>query len=111
MFFEYQYALTSQFVVGVAGGFNKFSYDTYTEGTVSISGLQYRYTNSFPIVFTFDYFYDTEATLTPFAGFGLGTIYSDRRVDIGLFETKIQEWQFVFSPKQDWYTMSVKALG
>ncbi len=103
MYFEYQYELTPQFAVGFGGGFNTFykekSYDTYTEGTVSLSGVQYRYTNSFPIIFNLAYYYDMEATVTPYASFGLGTLYSDRRVDIGLFESKTQEWQFALQPE------------
>ena len=103
VFFEYQYELTPQFSVGIAGGVNTFyerkSYDTYTEGTVSLSGLQYRYTNSFPILLTLDYYYDKEAIVTPFAGIGLGTIYSVRDIDMGLYRSETDAWQFGIQPE------------
>ena len=103
VFFEYQYELTPEFSVGLAGGIQTFyerkSYDTYSEGTVSLSGLQYRYTNSFPILLTFDYYYDTEAILIPFAGFGLGTIYSVRDIDMGLYRSETEAWQLGIQPE------------
>lgn len=103
VFFEYQYELTPQLAVGLAGGIQTFyerqSYATYTEGTVSLSGLQYRYTNSFPILLTLDYYHDREAVVTPFAGVGIGTIYSDRDVDMGLYRSEIDAWQFGLQPE------------
>ena len=103
VFFEFQNELTPQFSVGLAGGIQTFyerkPYATYTEGTVSLSGLQYRYTNSFPILLTFDYYYDTEAILTPFVGLGLGTIYSVRDIDMGLYRSETEAWQLGIQPE------------
>src|SRR5882762_7538895 len=57
---EYRYHIQEKFSVGADIGWNTFyerrAYDTYTSGTVSLSGVQYRYINAMPIFVAFDYY-------------------------------------------------------
>src|SRR5687767_15986236 len=54
---DYRYFIQSNVAVGVGTGwytfYEKQNYGTYTndDGALSISGIQYRYINSFPILF------------------------------------------------------------
>jgi opacity protein-like surface antigen len=99
----YHYFLTPEISVGIDGGFNSFyqrrDYDTYTEGTVSISGIQYRYLNTLPIHLTGRYLFLPNQRLRPFVGLGLGTVYATRRVDMGLFSTRNSDWMISIKPE------------
>ena len=48
---------------------------------------------------TLDYYHDKEAIVTPFAGLGIGTIYSDRDIDMGLYRSENDAWQFGLQPE------------
>ena len=56
--FDYQKNLTSNISVGLELAWNTFyedmDYGTYEDGTVSLSGKQFRYSNMFPINFDFN---------------------------------------------------------
>jgi opacity protein-like surface antigen len=72
----------------------------YQEGTASISGVQYRYTNAAPIVAGVDYHFETSNhALHPFAGIGLGTTYVERSTDFGVYRLISDAWQFCIRPE------------
>ncbi len=89
--------------VGFELGWNTFyeakNYDTYTTGTLSVSGKQYRYNNQFPAVFAVDYYFQPEEKINPFAGLGLGTMYSIRYTDMGQYTLKQDAWHFLLRPE------------
>jgi len=71
----------------------------YTEGTASISGKQFRYTNSVPIIAGAKWVLKSNNNLIPYAGLGLGTMYSDRSTDFGLYRISTDAWQFCIRPE------------
>ena len=73
--------------------------DVYTEGTASISGKQFRYTNSVPIIAGAKWVLKSHNNLVPYAGLGLGTMYSDRSTDFGLYRISTDAWQFCVRPE------------
>jgi outer membrane protein W len=99
----YHYFLTPEISVGINGGFNSFyqrrGYDTYTEGTVSISGIQSRYLNTIPVHLTGRYMLFPDQRLRPFVGIGLGTVNATRRVDMGLFCSRNSDWMLSIKPE------------
>jgi hypothetical protein len=89
--------------VGFEAGWNTFyekkSWDTYTIGNFSYSGKQYRYSNNVPLLFTASYFMNTDENLIPFAGLGIGTMYTEKRTDFGTYSFTNDAWQFAVKPE------------
>lgn len=73
---------------------------TSTDGSTTVSGKQYRYLNSFPILLTADYFFqNSDSYVRPFAGLGVGTIHSIKTVDMGLYSFESKDWHFGIKPQ------------
>jgi hypothetical protein len=73
---------------------------TYTDGTVSITGVQYRYVNAVPIIAGGKMYFPTGSkAVRPYAGLGLGTLYANRRTDFGLYRIVSEAWQFCIRPE------------
>lgn len=71
----------------------------YTEGTASVSGIQYRYTNTMPLLAGVKYYKETDGNFMPFAGLGLGTLYVNRSTDLGMYRITNETWQFALRPE------------
>src|SRR4029078_3508776 len=71
----------------------------YKQGSASISGVQYRYTNSVPILAGAKWVLKSHNNLVPYAGLALGTMYSDRSTDFGLYRISTDAWQFCVRPE------------
>jgi outer membrane protein len=95
---EYRAPVKNNFLAGVDVGWNVFyerkDYDTYTIDTRSLSGVQYRYQNSVPILASFDYLISSENALKPYIGLGIGTLFSERATDMNLYRLEEKTWQF-----------------
>lgn len=89
--------------IGFSLGWNTFyekkDYDTYTDGTRSLSGLQYRYSNHVPMLVSFDYYLKPGEKFSPFVGLGTGVMYSRRNTDMNLYTIKQDAWNFSFQPQ------------
>ena len=100
---EYRGAVKDNLLVGVDVGWNVFyekkDYDSYSRGTEALSGVQYRYQNEIPILVSADYFLSVENPLKPYVGLGIGTMYSERSVDMGQFRWKQTPWHFAIKPE------------
>jgi hypothetical protein len=74
----------------------------YTDQTISIKGVQFRYINTVPLLaharMTFG---DDKSTgmFAPFAGLGIGTLYVDQTTDFGLYRISNEAWQFCLRPE------------
>jgi opacity protein-like surface antigen len=101
--FQYRYLINENLSVGFDAAWNVFfekkEYDTYTFGTHSLSGIQYRSQNQVPILFSSDYMIITDKKFKPYVGFGLGTIYSKRSTDMGIWSVLQEDWQFAIKPE------------
>ena len=73
--------------------------DTYTVGTESITGKQYRYINSFPITVGANYFFGGGLSFMPYAGVGLGAYKQNVRTDMGVYTLEDKKWHFGFYPE------------
>jgi hypothetical protein len=100
--FGYRYLLTSNVGLGIDAGMNTFyekERGTFREGTSAITGNQYRYANNFPILASFSYYIKPDQTLNPYVNLGVGTLYTRRDTDIGLYRSETEAWQFNLKPE------------
>ena len=90
--------------VGLEFGWNVFyqhvDKKVYTDGSQSITGVQYRYTNVCPII-AGGKFYPGEhhGNTHPYVGVGLGTLYANRTTDFGVYRLVTDAWQFCIRPE------------
>jgi len=95
---EYRGAVRSNLLVGVDVGWNVFyekKYkDSYSDGTATITGVQYRTQNTVPILVSADYMLKTDTPLKPYVGLGIGTLFSERATDMNLYRIQENTWQF-----------------
>ena len=100
---EYQKYLKNNLSIGIETGWNVFyerkDFDTYSQDNVSASGVQYRYSSQVPILISAEYNFRPEASLKPYANFGLGTMYSRRDTDMGLWYLREEAWHFALKPE------------
>ncbi len=101
--FDYQKNMTSNISVGLELAWNTFyedmEYGTYTDGTVSLSGKQFRYSNMFPMLATVEYYFISEGPVKPYFNLGLGTMYTIRTTDMGIWRLEDKVWQFALKPE------------
>ena len=102
---DYRYQVTENLAVGIGTGwytfYEKKEYDTYTspDNALTVSGLQYRYINSMPILVVGDYYFKPEEKLSPFVGLGIGTFYNIVTTDLGQYSFETRAWQFCLAPE------------
>ena len=103
MSFEYRYFKQPAIGFGFETGYNLFydrmDYATYTRGTQSLTGVQYRYTHAVPVLAAVDYYLNPDTQFNPFIGLGLGTLYTYRDLDMGMFTRESDAWQFALRPE------------
>jgi len=103
MNFEAYRELKPKIAVGMLFGWNVFHTElrneTYVKDNLTITGNQFRYQNSFPMLARGMYMFGTPAGIRPFVGAGIGVIYNVRRTDIGLYSIKKDAWQFSACPE------------
>jgi opacity protein-like surface antigen len=102
---DYRFHIQPNIAIGIGGGwqtfYEKLDYGTYTndnEGQ-SISGVQYRYLNSAPILFVADYYFSPGERFSPFVGLGVGVTYNEQITQMGQFSVEIDTWQFNLAPE------------
>jgi len=101
---EWYKHIKSNVGVGFETGWNVFyqkeNFKTYTDGTVSVSGVQYRYTNAVPILVAATYYKaEAKGNVVPYAGLGLGVLYVERATDFGVYRITKDAWQFCIRPE------------
>ncbi len=100
---EYRNLVTSNISVGGDVSWNVFyerkPSDTYTSGTVSLSGVQYRYVNAVPIFVALDYQFKPGEKINPFVGLGVGTLFTRRNTDMNLYTIQDNVWAFALRPE------------
>ncbi|HRH69464.1 MAG TPA: hypothetical protein PLB89_08170 [Flavobacteriales bacterium] len=99
----YRHLIDGEIAVGVDLSTQVFyeqkDYDTYTRGTASLTGTQYRYSWNTPMTAHIDYVLGEGKDLRPFIGMGLGALYSYRVTDFGLYRITQDPWQFIMVPE------------
>ena len=89
--------------VGIDAGWNVFyseeSNGVYTSENLSVSGKQFRYSNHIPMLFAVDYYLHPGEKVNPFAGMGIGTMFSRRNTDMGQYTLEEEAWHFSIRPE------------
>lgn len=102
MGFEYQQVVAPNISVGFNFSYSVFYEDkpfgTYTNGSATLSGYQFRYNNLFPISVNGQYHFDNGGKIVPYIGLGVGAIYDLRNTDMGLYTIEEENWQFLMAP-------------
>ncbi len=95
---QYRHPVSDNILVGGDLGWNVFyekkEKDSYTVDTRTLSGVQYRYQNAVPILVSADYVFLADRAAKPYIGLGIGTMYSERIVNMGTWILKINPWHF-----------------
>ena len=99
---EGQWMLTTNISAGYNFGWNVFNQKItgeFTNDTKTLYGTQLRYLNSFPMMVEGRYHIgETDTSTTPYVGVGLGTIYTEKRTEMGIFASTTDAWQFGITP-------------
>lgn len=107
---EYHYFFNEQFSIGAAIGWNVYYQDkkNYTgnfrfnnnDNIYTITGNQYRYINTVPMLAIGRYYFtDNNTVFRPYIGVGIGTSWTEKRLEVGQFSSTISRWQFAVSPE------------
>lgn len=111
---EYHHFMGDNFSLGAAIGWNVFYHnlDHHTDdfkfygsdNIYTITGNQYRYINTVPIMAIGRYYFtDNTTSVRPFAGLGIGTRWTEKRLEVGQYSSTISRWQFSFAPEIGMY--------
>ena len=65
----------------------------------SITGVEYRFINTLPIMANAHYYLGQDGAVRPYFGLGLGTAYTEQRTDIGLISITAKGWGFALQPE------------
>jgi opacity protein-like surface antigen len=99
----YRKVVDEEIAVGLDVGWQTFyeamDLATYTDGTQSITGKQFRYMNMFTASVQVDKVFSPGSDLRPFVGIGAGTSNARRRVDMGQWSLEKDPWQFMLQPE------------
>lgn len=74
--------------------------NTYPIDNGAITGKQYRYITSVPLLVSGLYYpLGQETVIVPHVGLGLGTYYVDKKLDMGLFRDQTKVWHLGLAPQ------------
>ncbi len=100
---DYRHMFKDNLGVGVEFGWNAWfeerDYATYTDGTQSISGKQFRYCSTVPMLASANYFILPGEKFNPYAGLGIGTMFSTSELDMGVWAFTDDTWHFLLKPE------------
>ena len=101
--YNYNWMVETGASIGLEIGWNVFydqrPYDTYTRGDWDYSGKQYRTSNNVPLLFNVGYYVNPDDIITPFAGLGIGTMWSERYTTMGSYGFTQTGWHFELKPE------------
>ncbi len=97
------------YVNDVASVGGNFSWHTFYEAipsrsetfgdTRTITGQQWRYVNSFPLMINAHYYFADEFSLRPYIGGGLGTTHVIKSTNFGVYTIEDKNWHFGIQPE------------
>jgi len=99
---DYRAQVKPNFALGLSFAWQVF--DEQTDEVVSafgvdLSGDQFRYVNSFPMLANASYFFGKPGGLRPFLGANLGAYVMQHRLDVGLYTIEETNVHFGFGPE------------
>ena len=100
---QYRRAVAHNILLGADLAWNVFyekkDYDSYTSETETLSGVQWRYQSQVPMLIVADYVFSPDKDFQPYLGLGIGTMYTRRNIDMGIWRLKEDPWQFALKPE------------
>ena len=102
---DYRYNIQPNIAIGIGTGWYTFyeqkNYGTYNndDGSLAVSGVQYRYINSAPILFVGDYYFSPDEKFSPFVGLGIGITYNEVQTQMSQYYVETDTWQFSLAPE------------
>lgn len=101
--FDYHKMVKTNIGVGIETGwsafYEEFGNATYTDGTQSVSGKQFRYCSTVPVLVSANYYLKPGKEVNPFGGIGIGTMFSRSDVDMGIYTKQVNTWHFSLKPE------------
>lgn len=101
--FDYRHLVQPNVGVGIDIGWNVFydelPDDVYEYRNLTFSGKQWRYRNQFPMLAAADYYLNAGSQVSPFAGLGIGTMYTLQNTDMSAYTFETDAWHFVLRPE------------
>ncbi len=99
---DYKRMVKPNLTVGLSFGWHVF--DEQTDDVVSafgvdLSGDQFRYVNSFPLLANVSYFLGKQGGARPYLGANVGAYIMEHRLDVGLYSLQETNWHFGFAPE------------
>lgn len=85
--------------IGFTSLFEKKPGETFTSGTLSITGTQFRYHNMVPIMPAAIYFFNEPGPIRPFVSLGAGVILNTQRIELGIFQERTSSIQIGIRPE------------
>jgi len=70
-----------------------------TDEGITLSGNQYRYINTIPLLLTGQYRFQPGDIIDPWIGLGVGTHWFKSRTEMGLWAAEIDSWNFAIDPE------------
>ena len=65
----------------------------------AVSGVQYRYINTLPILVNGHYYLGQDGSPRPYFGLSIGTAYTEQKTEIGLIAVTAKGWGFAVQPE------------
>jgi outer membrane protein W len=65
----------------------------------NITGVQYRYINTLPIMVNAHYYLGSDGAVRPYIGLGLGTAYTEHKTEIGTTSIEADGWGLAVQPE------------
>jgi len=100
---DYRFMANDNIYAGVELGGNLFyekkDYASYTRETMTLTGVQWRYVSTMPLIVNVGYVFNPASDFSPYAGIGLGTLYHEVELDVGIYEFTQNQWQFAVKPE------------
>ena len=101
--FSYRHLSQSHIGAGIDMGWNTFYQEldnaSYTYETATITGDQWRYFNTFPILAAVDFYKSPGEKINPYGGLGVGVEYNIATVNFGVYSAEKDAWPFTISPE------------
>lgn len=68
-----------------------------TYGTTTVTGNQYRFLNTIPLLAKYTYYFDNSSSIVPFAAAAGGISWAKRTTDVGIYRFSEEEWPLTLS--------------
>ena len=99
---EYKRQVKPNLTLGLSFGWQVF--DQQTDDVVSafgvdLSGDQFRYVNSWPLLANASYFFGTQGRARPYLGANVGAYLMEHRLEVGLYALEETNLHFGFAPE------------